>query len=45
MRRLGEIPYFDEAVQREGIDELFSTGWLETALWLPRAQRASTAGQ
>jgi hypothetical protein len=32
MRRLGEIPYFDEVVQREGIDELFSTGWLETAL-------------
>jgi len=32
MRRLGEIPYFEEVIQREEIDELFSTGWLETAL-------------
>jgi predicted ATPase len=32
IRRLGEIPYFEEVIQREGIDELFSTGWLEMAL-------------
>jgi predicted ATPase len=32
MRRLGEITYFEEVIQREEIDELFSTGWLETAL-------------
>lgn len=32
IRRLGEIPYFEEAIQHEGIDELFSTGWLEMAL-------------
>ena len=32
VRRLGEIAYFEEVIQREEIDELFSTGWLETAL-------------
>jgi predicted ATPase len=32
MRRLGQLPHFDEVVQRKGIEELFSTGWLEMAL-------------
>ena len=32
MRRLGDLPHFDEVVQRKGIDELFTTGWLEMAL-------------
>lgn len=32
MRRLGDLPYFDEAVTRAGIEELFTTGWLEMAL-------------
>ena len=32
MRRLGDLPHFDEVVQRKGIEELFSTGWLEMAL-------------
>lgn len=32
MRRLGDLPHFDEVIQRKGIDELFSTGWLEMAL-------------
>lgn len=32
MRRLGDLPYFDEVVERKGIEELFSTGWLEMAL-------------
>jgi len=32
IRQLGEIHYFDEVIQRESIDELFSTGWLEMAL-------------
>ena len=32
MRRLGDLPHFEEVIQREGIDELFSTGWLEMAL-------------
>jgi predicted ATPase len=32
MRRLGEVPYFEEVIQREEIDELFSSGWLESAL-------------
>lgn len=32
MRRLMELPHFDEVVRRKGIDELFSMGWLETAL-------------
>jgi putative AbiEii toxin of type IV toxin-antitoxin system/AAA ATPase-like protein len=32
MRRLGELPHFSEVLQRKGIDELFTTGWLEMAL-------------
>jgi predicted ATPase len=32
MRRLGDLPSFDEVVQRKGIEELFTTGWLEMAL-------------
>jgi predicted ATPase len=32
MRRLGDLPHFDETVARAGIDELFTTGWLEMAL-------------
>ncbi len=32
MRRLGDLPHFDEVMQRKGIDELFTTGWLEMAL-------------
>lgn len=32
MRRLGDLPHFTEVVQRKGIEELFSTGWLEMAL-------------
>lgn len=32
LRRLGDLPHFDEVVRRKGIDELFSTGWLEMAV-------------
>ena len=32
MRRLGDLPHFEEVVQRKGIDDLFTTGWLEMAL-------------
>jgi AAA domain, putative AbiEii toxin, Type IV TA system/AAA ATPase domain len=32
MRRLGDLPYFNEVVQREGIDEMLTIGWLEMAL-------------
>jgi predicted ATPase len=32
MRRLGDLPHFDEVVRRKGIEELFTTGWLEMAL-------------
>lgn len=32
MRRLGDLPHFDEIVKSKGIDELFTTGWLEMAL-------------
>ena len=32
MRRLGDLPAFDEVVDRKGIEHLFSTGWLERAL-------------
>jgi predicted ATPase len=32
MRRLRDLPHFDEAVARAGIEELFTTGWLEMAL-------------
>jgi hypothetical protein len=28
MRRLGDLPHFKETLERKGIDELFSTGWL-----------------
>ena len=32
MRCLGDLPHFGEIVKRKGIDELFTTGWLEMAL-------------
>jgi predicted ATPase len=32
MRRLGDLPNFGEIVKRKGIDQLFTTGWLEMAL-------------
>ncbi len=32
MRRLGDLPDFDQVVERSGIGELFTTGWLEMAL-------------
>ncbi len=32
MRRLGDLPHFGEVVERSGIGELFTTGWLEMAL-------------
>jgi predicted ATPase len=32
VRRLGDLPHFDEVVQHKGIDELFATGWMEMAL-------------
>jgi predicted ATPase len=32
MQRLGDLPHVDEVVQRKGIEELFTTGWLEMAL-------------
>lgn len=32
MRRLKDLPHFDETVARTGIEELFTTGWLEMAL-------------
>jgi predicted ATPase len=32
MRRLGDLPHFREVVQKKGIEELFTTGWLEMAL-------------
>ncbi|WNG17476.1 AAA family ATPase [Cystobacter fuscus] len=32
VRRLGDLPHFDEVVRRKGIDELFTTGWMEMAL-------------
>ena len=31
-RRLSDLPHFDQVAKRKGIDELFSTGWLEMAL-------------
>jgi predicted ATPase len=31
-RRLGDLPGFDEVVQRRGIDRLLASGWLERAL-------------
>jgi predicted ATPase len=32
MRRLGDLQYFNEVVERTGIEEMFTTGWLEMAL-------------
>jgi len=32
LRRLSELPHLFEVLQRKGIDELFTTGWLEMAL-------------
>lgn len=32
MRNLGDLPHFDEIRARKGIEYLFTTGWLETAL-------------
>jgi predicted ATPase len=32
VRRLGDLPHFDEVAQHKGIDELFTTGWMEMAL-------------
>jgi hypothetical protein len=32
MRRLSDLPHFNEVVERSGIDEMFTTGWLEMAL-------------
>lgn len=32
MRRLGDLPHFEEVVERRGISELLTTGWLEMAL-------------
>lgn len=32
LRRLGDLPYFDDVVKRQCISDLFTTGWLEMAL-------------
>jgi hypothetical protein len=32
VRRLGDLPRFDEVAQSRSIDELFTTSWLERAL-------------
>ncbi|WP_309891620.1 ATP-binding protein [Archangium sp.] len=32
LRRLGDLPHFDEVSTRSRIDHLFTTGWLERAL-------------
>jgi predicted ATPase len=32
MRRLGDLPGFEETVKRTRVDDLFATGWLEMAL-------------
>jgi len=32
VRRLGDLPHFDEVAQHTGIEELFTTGWMEMAL-------------
>lgn len=32
MRRLGDLPRFEETLERTGIHDLFATGWLEMAL-------------
>ena len=31
-RRLGDLPYFEEVMQKTHIDHLFTTGWLERAV-------------
>jgi hypothetical protein len=32
LRRVGDLPHFNEVVARSSIDHLFTTGWLERAL-------------
>ncbi len=32
LRKLGELPQFDEVAQRQGIDRMISSGWLERAV-------------
>ncbi len=32
MRRLGDLPHFEEVAERRGVDHLFTTRWLERAL-------------
>ena len=32
VRRLGDLPHFEEVAQRRGIEHLFTTQWLERAL-------------
>ena len=32
MRRLGDLPHFEEIRERRGIERLFTTGWLERSL-------------
>jgi Fe-S cluster assembly ATPase SufC len=32
VRRLGELPHFQEVLERRGIEHLFTTGWLERAI-------------
>jgi hypothetical protein len=32
VRRLGDLPHFEQVAQRTGIEELFTTGWLEMAI-------------
>ncbi|WP_434391303.1 AAA family ATPase [Melittangium boletus] len=32
VRRLGDLPHFNEVAQHKSIEELFTTGWLEMAL-------------
>ena len=32
VKRLNEIPYFNDVKEKAGVDELFSTGWLEFAV-------------
>lgn len=32
VRRLGDLPHFEEVAGRRGVDQLFASGWLERAL-------------
>jgi predicted ATPase len=32
LRRLGDLPHFEEVTRRSNLDHLFTTGWLERAL-------------